>query len=169
MKKFLIMAALAIFAAAGTASAQNYMVVNTETVFKSLSAYNQAVAEVDAAAKRYQQNIDNAYADLEQMYETYMSQKASMSQNARRQYEETILSNEKKIAEYQADIFGEEGKITKMQAEKLEPYRKKVTETISEYAAAHGYALVLDIAANPLVIYYSPSADKTQEIISLLK
>ena len=96
MKKLLIIAALAVFAAAGTASAQNYMVVNTETIFKSMTAYNQAVEEMDAAAQQYQQNIDNAYAELEDMYETYMSQKASLSQSARQQREETILNNEKK-------------------------------------------------------------------------
>ena len=114
MKKLLIIAALAVFAAAGTASAQNYMVVNTETIFKSMTAYNQAVEEMDAAAQQYQQNIDNAYAELEDMYETYMSQKASLSQSARQQREETILNNEKKIAEYQASIFGEDGKMTRM-------------------------------------------------------
>ena len=94
MKKLLIIAALAVFAAAGTASAQNYMVVNTETIFKSMTAYNQAVEEMDAAAQQYQQNIDNAYAELEDMYET---------------------------------------------------------------------------STNPLVVYYNPAVDKTQDIISLLK
>ena len=169
MIKLLIIAALAVFAAAGTASAQNYMVVNTETIFKSMTAYNQAVEEMDAAAQQYQQNIDNAYAELEDMYETYMSQKASLSQSARQQREETILNNEKKIAEYQASIFGEDGKMTRMQAEKLEPYQKKVMETISKYASDHGYSLVLDISTNPLVVYYNPAVDKTQDIISLLK
>ena len=97
-----------------------------------------------------------------------MAQKASLSQSARQQREETILNNEKKIAEYQASIFGEDGKMTRMQAEKLEPYQKKVMETISKYASDHGYSLVLDISTNPLVVYYIPAVDKTQDIISLL-
>ena len=160
---------MSLFAAVGSASAQNYMVVNTETIFKSISAYNKAVEEMDAAAKQYQQNIDDAYAELEEMYETYMAQKASLSQSARQQREETILNNEKRITDYQAEVFGENGKMTKMQAEKLEPYQKKVMETISKYAADHGYSLVLDISTNPLVVYYNPAVDKTQDIISLLK
>src|SRR5699024_10765155 len=165
MKKFVLFAAMALFAAVGSASAQNYMVVNTETIFKSISAYNKAVEEMDAAAKQYQQNIDDAYAELEEMYETYMAQKASLSQSARQQREETILNNEKRITDYQAEVFGENGKMTKMQAEKLEPYQKKVMETISKYAADHGYSLVLDISTNPLVVYYNPAVDKTQDII----
>lgn len=38
--------------AAGTASSQNYMVVNTETIFKAIPAYNAAVEEIDTAAKK---------------------------------------------------------------------------------------------------------------------
>lgn len=168
MKKFLIMAAVATFAAV-TASAQSYMVVNTENIFKALPEYTKAVEEIDAAAKQYQSNIDDAYAQLEQMYETYMSQKSSMSQNGRQQREETILNNEKKIMEYQESVFGEKGKMTQLQQDKLEPFQKKVMETITKYASDNGYSLVLDVATNPLVVYYDPAMDKTQQIIAILK
>lgn len=168
MKKFLIMAAVATFAAV-TASAQNYMVVNTENIFKALPEYTKAVEEIDAAAKQYQSNIDDAYAQLEQMYESYMSQKSSMSQNGRQQREETILNNEKKIMEYQESVFGEKGKMTQLQQDKLEPFQKKVMETITTYASDNGYSLVLDVATNPLVVYYDPAVDKTQQIIAILK
>lgn len=167
MKKLWILAIAAMFA--GVASAQNYMVVNTETVFKSIAAYNTAVEEINKEAEQYQQNIDNAYAQLEEQYEAYMSQKASLSQYERQQYEATILANEQKIAEYQESIFGNEGTIAKLQESKLEPHRKKVTETIQKYATEHGYSLVLDIATNPTVLYYGKDIDKTQQIIELIK
>lgn len=167
MKKLWILAIAVMFA--GVASAQNYMVVNTETVFKSISAYNAAVEEINKEAEAYQKNIDAAFDQLEGQYEAYMSQKASMSQNERQQYEATILANEQKIAEYQESIFGTEGKIAQLQESKLEPYQKKVRETIEKYAADHGYALVLDIATNPTVLYYGKDIDKTQQIIELLK
>ena len=151
------------------ATQQPYMVVNTETIFKSMDDYNAAVKAIDEAAKQYQQNIDDAYGQLEEMYNTYMAQKASLSDSVRSQYEETILNNEKKITAYQEEIFGEKGKMAEMQTEQLEPLQKKVMETISKYAAEHQYGLVLDVATNPMVIYYTPEADKTQEIITLLK
>ena len=170
MKKILAIAACALLFAAGTASAQQpYMVVNTETIFKSMDDDNAAVKAIDEAAKQYQQNIDDAYGQLEEMYNTYMAQKASLSDSVRSQYEETILNNEKKITAYQEEIFGEKGKMAEMQTEQLEPLQKKVMETISKYAAEHQYGLVLDVATNPMVIYYTPEADKTQEIITLLK
>lgn len=168
MKKLMILAAMVVLGA-GAASAQNYIVVNTETIFKSIPAYNTAVNEIDTAAKQYQKTIDDAYAQLEEMYSSYVSQKASLSQSAQQQREETILNNEKKISEYQESAFGAEGKIAKMQEEKLEPTRQKVMDMITKYAKGQGYGLVLDISTNPMVMYYDPSVDKTQQIISLLK
>lgn len=168
MKKLLVTAMAAVFATC-LASAQNYMVVNTETIFKSIDDYNTAVQEIDAVAKQYQQNIDDAYAELDEMYQTYMSQKASLSQSARQEHEQTILNNEQTIIQYQEKVFGEDGTMAELQNEKLLPYQKKVMETISSYASEHGFALVLDISTNPMVIYYSPDVDKTQDIIELLK
>lgn len=167
MRRILLTAIAAI--AAVTANSQNYMVVNTETIFKSLPEYTKAVEEIDAAAQQYQNNIDNAYEQLEEMYQTYMSQKESLSQSARQQREQTILANEERITVYQEEAFGEDGKIVKMQQEKLEPYRQKVMNTIVEYAKANGYSLALDVATNPLIIYYDAAADKTEQIIAILK
>ena len=36
-------------------------------------------------------------------------------------------------------------------------------------AKANGFDLVLDIASNPTILYYTPSADRTEQIINQLK
>jgi outer membrane protein len=153
---------------AGAALSQNYMVVNSETIFKSIDEYNSAVTEIDSQAQQYQQNIDDAYAKIEEQYNSYMQQKPSLSQSEQKQREETIINNEKRVAEYQEAAFGSEGTISKLTNEKLEPIQTKVFEVIGKYALDHNYGLVLDIATNPAVIYYNPAVDKTEEIIKLL-
>ncbi len=167
MKKLLVLSAL-IIAGAGTAMSQNYMVVDSEEIFKSISAYNSAVTDIDAQAQVFQQSIDDAYAKIEEQYNTYMQQKQSLSQSEQRQREETIINNEKRVAEYQETVFGSEGTISKLTNEKLEPIQERVIETIGKYALDHGYGIVIDIATNPTVIYYAPAVDKTDEIIALL-
>lgn len=168
MKKLFILSAMFLFGAVG-AFAQNYMVVNTETIFKAIPEYNAAVEELDNLALQYQENIDAAYERIEEMYNQYMSQKSSLSQLQQQNQEENILNNEKRVMEYQEGVFGAEGIIAKKRTEKLEPLQKKVIDTITKYAQDNKYALVLDIATNPMVIYYSPDTDKTQQIIALLK
>ncbi len=168
MKKLLILAAVSILGAVNM-MAQSQIVVNTETIFKAIPEYATAVEEIDKQAQQYQTNIDKAYEQIEVLYNRYMEEKASMNQNQQQMREESILTNEQKIADYQEDVFGAEGIIEKQKAEKLEPIQKRVMETISKYAKDNKHSLVLDVATNPMVIYYTPEMDKTQQIILLLK
>lgn len=168
MKKLIIMSALLIFGVSG-AFAQNHMIVNTETILKAIPEYTAAVEEMDRLAQQYQSNIDEAYARIEEMYNTYMAQKGSLSQMQQQNQEQTILNNEQKVLEYQDSVFGSDGIIDKKRAETLEPIQKRVVDVITGYAERNNFALVLDVATNPMVVYYSPAMDKTQEIISLLK
>lgn len=168
MKKLLILTA-ALALTAFSASAQNYMVVNTETIFKSIDAYNNANTELDRLGETYQKRVDDSYAEVERMYQSYMAQKAYLSESSRIARENAILDREAEIEEYQQKIFGPEGELMKKRVEMIKPIQDRVFETINRYAAANGQALVLDVASNPMVLYYAPSADKTQEIIRLLR
>lgn len=167
MKKFVIMAALALVAF--SAQAQNYMVVNTETIFKSITAYNNANTTLDNLGKQYQKEVDDAFAEVEKMYNDYVSQRAYLSESARVTRENAILDREEEITKYQESIFGPEGELMKKRVELIKPIQDRVFEAINKYAAANGQAIVLDIANNPTVLYYAPSADKTEEIIKLVK
>ena len=57
MKRILLLV-LAFTAAIGSLSAQNYIVVNSEKVFKSIDEYNKALDTLDQLAKSYQQQVD---------------------------------------------------------------------------------------------------------------
>lgn len=168
MKKFIILSvAMALMSFA--ANAQNYMVVNTETIFKAMPAFNDANTRLDNMSKQAQKEIDDAFAEVEKMYNEYISQKAYLSEMARTSRENAILERESEILDRQEKLFGPEGELMKKRVEMLKPIQDKVFETINKYAQANGQALVIDLANNPTVLYYSPSADKTQEIIKLVK
>ena len=57
MKRILLLV-LAFTAAIGSLSAQNYIVVNSEKVFKSIDEYNKALDTRDQLAKSYKQQGD---------------------------------------------------------------------------------------------------------------
>lgn len=167
MKKSIILGVVAtIFAI--NASAQNYAVVNTQKVYQSIEAYGEAVAEIDALATAYQENIDEAYAKVEEMYQNYMIAKSGLSYEEQQAEEQNIIANEQKITTYQQNVFGTDGVLTKKQEELLKPFHEKVAKSISDYAAQQGYDLVIDIATTALP-YFSPKVDITEEIIKLVK
>ncbi len=167
MKKTLFTLALALLTAG--AFAQKNMVVNTETVFKALPRYASAIDSIDALAKQYQTQIDQNYAAIEKMWNEYQSQKAYLTDTARRSREDAIIAREKETEQYQEEKFGQEGELIKKRLQLIKPIQDEVFAHIKKYADANGFTLVIDIATNPTVIYYSPAIDKTQEIIKLAK
>ena len=55
MKRLILIAAFIL--TAGTLAAQNYIIVNSEKVFKSIDAYNTAISDLDKLAKEYQESL----------------------------------------------------------------------------------------------------------------
>lgn len=168
MKKMILMLAMTI-GLATVASAQNYAVVDSEKVFKSIEAYNTAITQLDDLAEQYQKQVDEKFEAVETLYNTYMERKASLSEASQKANEQNILKKEKEASEFQESLFGSEGELMKKRLELIQPIQKKVFEAIEQYAKQKGYDMIIDIAQNATMLYYSEKADKTEEIIKLVK
>lgn len=149
--------------------AQNYIVVNTEKVLESIPAWKSATASLEQLAETRQKSIDAAFVEVETMYNTYMQQKAVLTETARAQREKAIIDRENEITKRQEEIFGPEGELNRQREATLKPIQDRVLNEIKSYAGTLGVAVVLDVAENPMVLYYSPEADRTQEIINRVK
>lgn len=169
MKKTLLILAAMLTISATAAVAQGVMIVDSEKIFKSIDAYNKAIAEVDALTQQYQKQVDDAFNELETMFNTYQSQKATLSASARQQNEQRIINRENEIAKFQEEVFGEEGAVLKKRVELIKPIQDRVFAAINTYAEQNGYDVVVDVASNPNVLYYKPSANKTDAIIAIVK
>ncbi|MCM1151062.1 MAG: OmpH family outer membrane protein [Alistipes sp.] len=167
MKRLIFLAAFVLTAT--LAAAQNCVIVNSEKVFKSVDAYNTAIAELDRLAEQYQQQVDARFEEVETYYNTYMAQKASLSASARQSRENAILALEQEATEYQESIFGQNGTLMKKRIELIEPIQKRVFAAIEAYARTIGAAAVIDSSNNPTLLYTAPAADHTQQVIATLK
>ncbi len=167
--KRLILAVVAIVATTMAVSAQNYIVVNSEKIFKSIEAYNNAISELDRLAESYQQQVDTKFKTVETLYNNYMQRKSSMSASNQTIMENQILAKEQEATKFQEEIFGTDGTLMKKRIELIQPIQQRVFKAIEEYSQEKGYELVLDVAQNAEVLYYSPKADHTQAIIEKVK
>lgn len=167
MKRLILIAAFVL--SAGTLAAQNYIIVNSEKVFKSIDAYNTALSTLDKLAEQYQDLVDAKFAEVETLYNNYMNQKASLTAATRQARENDILAKEKAAQEYQETLFGNDGTLMKKRIEMIEPIQKKVFSAIEAYAKQVGADVVLDSANNPTLLYSNPSVDRTQQVIDVLK
>ena len=124
MKRLILIAAFVL--SAGTLAAQNYIIVNSEKVFKSIDAYNTALSTLDKLAEQYQDLVDAKFAEVETLYNNYMNQKASLTAATRQARENDILAKEKAAQEYQETLFGNDGTLMKKRIEMIEPIQKQV-------------------------------------------
>jgi outer membrane protein len=164
-----ILAIVAVLFTVGVVSAQNYMVVDSEKVFKSLAEYNSALDQIETLSKSYQSAVDAKFQEVEQLYNSYMQQRASLSASSRQHIEQQILDLEAKATEYQESLFGTDGELMKRRMELIQPIQNRVFTAIENFSKQYGYDLVIDIAANPTVLYYSEKVNFTQRIIESLK
>lgn len=167
MKRLILIAAFVL--TAGTLSAQNYIIVNSEKIFKSIDAYNTAISDLDKLAKQYQDQVDAKFDEVETLYNNYQAQKTTLSAAARQVRENAILNKEKETQEYQESLFGQEGTLMKKRVEMIQPIQKRVFAAIETYAKQVGADLVLDAANNPTLLYNNPSIERTQQLIDILK
>ena len=167
--KRLILTVLMIAATATAALAQKYIVVDSEKIFKSIDEYNTAIKSLDTLAEQYQKTVDDKFKAVETLYNNYMAQKASLTQQARTAREREILEQEQAATEYQESVFGADGVVMKKRIEAIQPIQKRVFAAIEAFAAQQGCDLVVDIASNATVLYYSPAVDRTEDIIKMLK
>jgi outer membrane protein len=167
MKRLLLTIALVVSVAA--AAAQNYAVVNSEKIFKSIESYNTAIAELDRLAEQYQAEVDKKFEQVENLYNTYMERKESLNAASQQANEQKILEMEQEATKYQESIFGTDGVLMKKRLELIQPIQKRVFEAIEKYAQQKGYDMIVDVAQNATMLYYSPKADHTQAVIDMLK
>ena len=168
MKRLILTLALMLgFAVA--AQAQSYAVVNSEKIFKSIAKYNEAIAELDNLANTYQKQVDAKFEEVERLYNAYMARRSQLSAASQAANEENILKLEQEATEFQESIFGTDGELMKKRLELIQPIQKKVFDTIDSYAKQKGYDMIIDVSQNATMLYYSSKADKTNEIIALLK
>ena len=167
MKRLILTLALVLSAA--FASAQNYAVVNSEKIFKSIDQYNQAITQLDQMANDYQTKVDAKFEEVEKIYNAYMQRRSQLSAASQQANEENILKLEQEAQKYQESIFGTDGELMKKRLELIQPIQKKVFDTIKQYAEKKGYDMIIDISQNATMLYYSERADHTDEIIAILK
>ncbi|MBR6759022.1 MAG: OmpH family outer membrane protein [Alistipes sp.] len=166
MKRLVLILALMLSFTA--ASAQNYAVVNSEKIFKSIAAYNEAITQLDQLAEKYQKEVDAKFEQIETLYNNYMQRRASLSEASQKANEDNILRLEQEATEYQESLFGTDGELMKKRLELIQPIQKRVFAAIEEYAKAKELDMIIDTAQNATMLYHSAKADHTEAIIAIL-
>jgi Outer membrane protein len=177
MKRFFVIAIVMLFSAFQLSAqkvgyvqlnSQKIGYIDTEKILNAIPEYKVAQDKLEALSKQYQEKIEAEYKKVEQLYNSYQSQKDRLSPQVRTQRENEIIKKEKSVKELQKTYFGEDGYMQKKSKELLDPIREKVDIAIEKLATNGNYMILIDISATQGIVYANSNDDLSDEVIKYL-
>ena len=167
MKKFLLICLIALTAAM-TASAQKYALLDMEYILKNIPAYERANEQLNQVSKKWQAEVEALNTEASTMYKNYQNEMVFLSQEQKKARQEAIMKKEKDASDLKRKYFGPEGELFKKRESLMSPIQEEIYTTVKEIAELRGYSLVLDRSSDTGVIYGSPKADISNEVLQKL-
>lgn len=167
MKKFLLIC-LIMLTAAMTANAQKYALLDMEYILKNIPAYERANEQLNQVSKKWQAEVEALNTEASTMYKNYQNEMVFLSQEQKKARQEAIMKKEKDASDLKRKYFGPEGELFKKRESLMSPIQEEIYTAVKEIAELRGYSLVLDRSSDTGVIYGSPKADISNEVLQKL-
>lgn len=167
MKKFLLVCLITLSAAL-TANAQKYALLDMEYVLKNIPAYERANEQLNQVSKKWQAEVEALNTEASTMYKNYQNEMVFLSQEQKNARQEAIMKKEKDASDLKRKYFGPEGELFKKRESLMSPIQEEIYTAVKEIAELRGYSLVLDRSSDTGVIYGSPKADISNEVLQKL-
>ena len=166
MNKILLILAVSFLAT--TTQAQKFSYVDTDYILNKIPEFNQAQDKLDALSADWQKEIENKYADVDQMYRSYQQEQVLLTDEMKIKREEAIIKKEKSAKDLQQKYFGPEGELYIKRQELIKPIQDKIYDAIQQLAANNKYAIVFDSSSDLIMLYKNNNLDKSDKVLDLL-
>ncbi len=151
-----------------SAQAQKFALIDMEYILQHIPAYEQAMAQMDADSKKYQNEVEAISLEAKKLYEAYQQEADKLTAAQRTQRENAIVAKEKQAAELRQQYFGPQGTLAQKQQQLLQPINDSIYETVKTISLRRGLSLVLDRASEHANIFASPAIDISDAVLSIL-
>lgn len=152
---------LSVFSTATAQADYKIAYVDMQKALQGCDAGRSAQKQYEAEVKRSQSKIDEKKADYEKLQKSYSKQKDSLSEKARQDKEEELLTVEKELKrsfqDTQETLRRRNAQIVGELVEQL----RKVVEQVGE---DEGYTMILEKGAQSL-LYADSKIDVTDEVV----
>lgn len=167
MKKLALLLLIAL-CTSFSASAQKFALVDMEYILSNIPAYERANEQLNQVSKKWQAEVEALNTEASTMYKNYQNEMVFLSQEQKKARQEAIMKKEKDASDLKRKYFGPEGELFKKRESLMSPIQEEIYTAVKEIAELRGYSLVLDRSSDTGVIYGSPKADISNEVLQKL-
>lgn len=150
------------------AMAQKFALVDMEYILKNIPAYERANEQLNQVSKKWQAEVEALTEEAQTLYKNYQSEAVFLSAEQKTKKEEEIVAKEKEAAELKRKYFGPEGELFKKRESLMTPIQDEIYNAVKAISESKGYSLILDRASDTGIIFASPKADISNEVLSKL-
>ena len=165
--KRILFSGLILLAGLG-AFAQKYAFVDTEYILDRIPAYGAAQDKLDEMSNEWQKEIEDMYAEVEQLYKDYQAERVLLTEEMRTQREEEIVTRETEAKDLQRKYFGREGMLFEKRQELVKPIQDEIYKAVKEIALAGNFAVIFDTSSGANMLYTNPKYDKSDDVLEKL-
>ncbi len=166
--KQLILSIIITFSSFTLIHAQKFAYVDTDYILKKIPEFKQAQEKLDQISIDWQKEIENKYAEVEEMYRAYQQEKVLLTDDMKIRREEAIMNKEKKAKELQKKYFGPEGDLYIKRQELIKPIQDNVYDAIQQLALNNKYQIVFDSSSDLIMLYKNNNYDKSDKVLELM-
>ena len=150
------------------ANAQKFALIDMEYILKSIPAYERANEQLSQISKKWQSEVEAIALEAQTLYKNYQSEAVFLSEEQKIKKEEEIVAKEKEAQELKRKYFGPEGELYKKRESLMAPIQDEIYNAIKDIAELKGYSLILDRASDAGIIFASPKADISNDVLTKL-
>lgn len=168
MRKSIGLAVLFVVMGTSMTFAQRFAYVDTEYILMHIPEYLSAQKQLDDLSVKWQEEVDQRFAEVERMYKAYQEDQVLLSEEMRRRREDEIINKELETKEFQRQKFGFEGDLFKEKIRLIQPIQERVSNAIQQIAGEQALDMVLDKGGEVMFLYANPRLDKSNDVITKL-
>lgn len=166
--KRVLFAIIAMASLALPARAQKFALVDMEYILGHIPAYERAGEQLNQVSRKWQAEVDALQQEAQTMYKKYQAEAVFLSDEQKVKSEEAIIAKEKEASDLKKKYFGPEGELFKKRESLMAPIQDEIYNAIKDISELKGYSLILDRASDAGIIFASPKADISNDVLSKL-
>ena len=165
-KRLLILGFISLVAL--TTKAQKFAYVDTDYILNKIPEFKQAQDKLDNFSADWQQEIENKYKDVEQMYRAYQQEQVLLTDEMKVKREEAIIAKENDAKNLQQKYFGPSGDLYTKRQELIRPIQDRIHDAIQKLAANNKYQVIFDSSSDVIMLYKNNNLDKSDKVLELM-
>lgn len=163
MKKITLILSLMIL---GLSSyAQKFAYVDTEYILMHLQEYADAQGELNSFSAQWQEEIEEKYAAIALLSESFQAEKALLTLDMQRRREDELKNKKSEARDLQKRRFGVGGDLFQKREELMKPVQDMMYEAILEVTSQNGYMVIFDKGSKSNMLYANPKHDVSDKVL----